>query len=190
MWILIVCFRYTEDKRCWYQAAGQTVGGTNVLRQCELRSAGHDDGPARTVPLRAQLLHSCKSSAERKHPKPLLYNTILIVYRMEFDKTRWSCSWNSDQNCAQNFTRVTFCLSKTGPCVVILSEISSQFTREVVHYLLCMLLLLCFFVVRVVQYFGSKWDKRFLTILIDSLQIFWFLYWIYFPLCKEIPDNL
>ena len=21
---------------------------------------------------------------------------------MEFDKTRWSCSWNSDQNCTQN----------------------------------------------------------------------------------------
>ena len=26
----------------------------------------------------------------------------LIVYQMEFDKTGWSCSWNSDQNCAQN----------------------------------------------------------------------------------------
>ena len=26
----------------------------------------------------------------------------LIVYRMEFEKTRWSCSWNSDQNCTQN----------------------------------------------------------------------------------------
>ena len=21
---------------------------------------------------------------------------------MEFDETRWSCSWNSDQNCTQN----------------------------------------------------------------------------------------
>ena len=21
---------------------------------------------------------------------------------MEFDKTRWSCPWNSDQNCTQN----------------------------------------------------------------------------------------
>ena len=25
----------------------------------------------------------------------------IFVYRMEFDKTRWSCSWNSDQNCTQ-----------------------------------------------------------------------------------------
>ena len=24
---------------------------------------------------------------------------------MEFDKTRWSCSWNSDQNCTQNSPR-------------------------------------------------------------------------------------
>ena len=31
---------------------------------------------------------------------------ILVVYRMEFDKTRWSCSWNSDQNCTQNFAGV------------------------------------------------------------------------------------
>ena len=29
----------------------------------------------------------------------------LIVYRMEFDKTRWSCSWSSDQNCTQNSAR-------------------------------------------------------------------------------------
>ena len=26
----------------------------------------------------------------------------IIVYRMEFDKTRWSCPWNSDQSCTQN----------------------------------------------------------------------------------------
>ena len=29
----------------------------------------------------------------------------IIVYRMEFDKTSWSCSWNSDQNCTQNSAR-------------------------------------------------------------------------------------
>ena len=29
----------------------------------------------------------------------------LIVYRMEFDKTKWSCPWNSDQNCTQNSAR-------------------------------------------------------------------------------------
>ena len=22
-----------------------------------------------------------------------------FVYQIEFDKTRWSCSWNSDENC-------------------------------------------------------------------------------------------
>ena len=32
--------------------------------------------------------------------------TILIVYRMEFDKTKWSCPRNSDQNCTQNSARV------------------------------------------------------------------------------------
>ena len=30
---------------------------------------------------------------------------LLIVYQMEFEKTRWSCLWNSDQNCTQNSTR-------------------------------------------------------------------------------------
>ena len=29
----------------------------------------------------------------------------LIFYRMEFDKTRLSCPWNSDQNCTQNAAR-------------------------------------------------------------------------------------
>ena len=24
---------------------------------------------------------------------------LVIVFRMEFHKTRWSCPWNSDQNC-------------------------------------------------------------------------------------------
>ena len=28
-----------------------------------------------------------------------------IVFRMEFDKTKWCCPWNSDQNCAQNSAR-------------------------------------------------------------------------------------
>ena len=26
----------------------------------------------------------------------------IIVFRVEFDKTRWSCPWNSDQNCTHN----------------------------------------------------------------------------------------
>ena len=30
---------------------------------------------------------------------------IIFVSRMEFDETRWSCSWNSDQNCTQNSAR-------------------------------------------------------------------------------------
>ena len=25
-----------------------------------------------------------------------------IVYQVEFDKTRWYCSWNSDKKCTQN----------------------------------------------------------------------------------------
>ena len=29
-------------------------------------------------------------------------SNVIIVYRMEF--TRWSCQWNSDQNCRQNST--------------------------------------------------------------------------------------
>ena len=29
----------------------------------------------------------------------------LIVYQIEFHKTRWSCPWNSDQNCTQNSAR-------------------------------------------------------------------------------------
>ena len=28
-----------------------------------------------------------------------------IVYQMEFDKTKWSCPWNSDQNCTHNSAR-------------------------------------------------------------------------------------
>ena len=29
----------------------------------------------------------------------------LVVYQMEFDKTRWSCPSNSDQNCTQNSSK-------------------------------------------------------------------------------------
>ena len=37
-----------------------------------------------------------------KHgPTVQLYLTI-FVYRMEFDKTKWSCPRNSDQNCTKN----------------------------------------------------------------------------------------
>ena len=32
----------------------------------------------------------------------------IFVYRMEFDKTKLSCSWNRDQNCIQNSTKLTF----------------------------------------------------------------------------------
>ena len=28
---------------------------------------------------------------------PMLRSIIIIVYRMECDKTRWSCPWNSNQ---------------------------------------------------------------------------------------------
>ena len=29
----------------------------------------------------------------------------VIVFPMEFDKTKWPCPWNSDQNCTQNSAR-------------------------------------------------------------------------------------
>ena len=51
----------------------------------------------------------------------------VVVYRMEFDKTRWSCSCNSDQNCIQNSAKVIFCLSKTGHCALV----SFNFTGEI-----------------------------------------------------------
>ena len=60
---------------------------------------------------------------------------------MEFDKTSWSCSWNGDHNCTQNSTRVTSCLSKTGLCMVISSQISFKFEGKVVYDLLCIPLL-------------------------------------------------
>ena len=31
--------------------------------------------------------------------------TVLMVGRMESNKTGWSCPWNSDQNCTQNSVR-------------------------------------------------------------------------------------
>ena len=30
------------------------------------------------------------------------FGLVLIVNQMELNKTRWSCPWNSDQNCTQN----------------------------------------------------------------------------------------
>ena len=62
----------------------------------------------------------------------------LVVYHMEFDKSKWSCSYTSNQNCAQNSARDTFYLSKTGPRVIIFSQISSKFKGEVVFYRPCM----------------------------------------------------
>ena len=41
---------------------------------------------------------------------------VLIVYGMDVDnKSKWSCLWNSEENCIQNSARVIFCLS----CAVI-----------------------------------------------------------------------
>ena len=50
-----------------------------------------------------------------------ILDRIIIVYQMEFDETRWSCLRNSEQKSTQNSAKVTFCLSKTGLCVVISS---------------------------------------------------------------------
>ena len=57
----------------------------------------------------------------------------LVVYRMEFDMTRWS----------QNSAMVTILSLKTGPCAIVSSQTSSKFTGEVVYYLLCILVFLC-----------------------------------------------
>ena len=35
--------------------------------------------------------------------------TFIFVYRMEIDKTRWSCSWDRDQNCTQISARSGGC---------------------------------------------------------------------------------
>ena len=32
------------------------------------------------------------------------FGFVFIVNQMEFDKTKWSCPWNSRQNCTQNST--------------------------------------------------------------------------------------
>ena len=53
----------------------------------------------------ARAVHLLRS---RRRTVLLLHNSKIrsiipiFVYRMEFDKTRWSCPWNSDQNCIQN----------------------------------------------------------------------------------------
>ena len=33
------------------------------------------------------------------------FGLVVIVNRMEFDKTRWCCSWDCDQNCAKDSVR-------------------------------------------------------------------------------------
>ena len=35
----------------------------------------------------------------------------IFVYQMEFDKTKWSCLWNSVKNSTQNSARATFVAS-------------------------------------------------------------------------------
>ena len=54
---------------------------------------------------------------------------------MTFHRTRWFCSWNSDQKCTQYSARATFCLSESGPCAIISSQTSSKFTGEIVDYI-------------------------------------------------------
>ena len=38
----------------------------------------------------------------------------LVVYRMEYDQTKWSYLWNSDQNCAQNSAGGGECFGSRG----------------------------------------------------------------------------
>ena len=53
--------------------------------------------------------------------------------------------------------RSLFCLSKTGPCAIISSQISSRFTGAVVFYLLCIPpLVLLVSILSIVQDFRSS----------------------------------
>ena len=52
-------------------------------------------------------IHNCNRTtpwwiALEIHELDLGEGSLIFVYRMEFDKTRWSCSWNSDQNYSHN----------------------------------------------------------------------------------------
>ena len=38
----------------------------------------------------------------------VLLHKAFFVYQIEFDKTRWSCWWNSAKNCTQNSARAIF----------------------------------------------------------------------------------
>ena len=78
---------------------------------------------ADTPPPGSRLQHTVN-----ERPVCILLECILVVYRMEFDTTRCSCSRNSGQISAWG----TFCLSKTTVCAAISSQISFQFTGEVV----------------------------------------------------------
>ena len=64
----------------------------------------------------------------------LLWN---FVNRLEFDKARWSCPWNSDQNYTQNSARVTVCL-KWGLFQLFSVRSLLNLQEKVVYYLLCM----------------------------------------------------
>ena len=51
-----------------------------------------DVAPIMRFPMRFFLLTSEETET---------FLTFIFVYRMEIDKTRWSCSWDRDQNCTQ-----------------------------------------------------------------------------------------
>ena len=62
--------------------------------------------------IKATLCHAVSVTFSRtiiKRTKKLAFD--LIDYLTEFDTTRyrWSYAWDTDQNCRQNSTRVTFC---------------------------------------------------------------------------------
>ena len=82
----------------------------------------------------------------------------VIVYRMEFHKTRWCDSLNIDQICTQNFGRV--CLSKTKHCAALISsQISSRFTKALYYLLYMAPLMFSVSMLSTVRDFRSKWGK-------------------------------
>ena len=59
----------------------------------------------------------------------------MFVCRMDFNKTRWYCSWNSDQNCTQNSARVTFVCLKLNLCSYFQSDLFQIYTSRSSAYL-------------------------------------------------------
>ena len=52
----------------------------------------------------SEIYYYCYTTV-RKSNISVIIKSILFVSQMEFNETKWSCSWNSDKNYTQNFAR-------------------------------------------------------------------------------------